>query len=369
MPSRIYTIERTDPISKRTTLVERKHQVWYHSPRVNGRLRLRANPSTRQNARLVTRRTYGNKTAADAIVPGTPGRSSFTGEIIAAQNRLKSESYARLRGRLYKGSAALGVTIGSYKQSRDMIVTRYRQMSLQLDRKERDALRVFRMRKGRRQTLALDKLGGQYLEMVFGWQPLLADVHAAARTVVNLRPQTFWVRGTAESFADWKKERYKPTAYRRQTVMASGTLRVSRCMRVEVSNPNTWLRERAGLNNPAAVAWDLVPWSFVVNMFANTGQLVNSITDFAGLTFSDGSLVVADDLITSEVAMQASPTGSYGGYVAHQESHKQVSLDAVERPPLVFRVPEANWELAAIAASLFFQKFSRVSRLVNFHLK
>lgn len=367
MPQRIYERTYTNPESGRKVVHLKVHQVWYNSPHVKGKLALRANPSTRQNARLVNRSTFGPIRGADSIVVGTDSRSRFTGQMSRVYASLLSETYGRLRGRLYKGSAALGVTMASYKQSQEMIVSRYRQMTLQADSFERRALSLTRMRKGRKRALALDKLASQYLEMVFGWQPLLADVHAACRTVIHQRPASHWVSANASTYVEWVLKDSISAAYLNKTT-CSGILRVNRTTLVTISNPNAWLRERAGLNNPLAVAWDLVPMSFVVNMFVNTGQLVNSITDFAGLTFTNGSTTQADDLSFDQTAvMAASPP--YGGTSSFITSYKHVTLGAVDRPPIVFKLPQVNWELAAIAASLFMQKFRSVDRLVNFTLK
>lgn len=142
-------------------------------------------------------------------------------------------------------------------------------------------------------------------------------------------------------------------------------MRVSRSATVEISNPNGWLRERAGLNNPAAVAWDLVPWSFVVNMFVNTGQLVNSITDFVGLSFPSSSITTRYDLnYRTHISGRISPKVYGSGSADFRYDFKMRQLGGVARPPVVFKVPDLNWGLAAIAASLFAQKFSAANSLL-----
>lgn len=365
MPSRLSTRTMVRP-SGRVVVLETVNMTWTTSPRVNGKLKLVANPHSRQNSKNLSYTTFGRAASADAILAGGYLINDYTAAINSAFGPLEAETYARLRGKLYKGSAALGVTIASWKQSREMIVNRYRQMSLQSDRFERYANSVFRIdRKSRERKLALDKLADQYLEMVFGWRPLLGDIHAACKTVIDTAPQARWVSASARNyFSQQKVVSNTATLYDKRE--CSGVVRVNRTALVEVSNPNSWLQERAGLQNPAAVAWDLVPWSFVVNMFVNTGQLVNSVTDFTGLTFKNGSTTKAYVLTARQTAYnpkgQPSP---YGGQSAFQYDTKIRSVGAVARPPLVTKLPDVNWELAAIAASLFLQKFRRVSSLVN----
>ncbi len=54
--------------------------------------------------------------------------------------------------------------------------------------------------------------------------------------------------------------------------------------RVRVDNPNLFLASRLGLTNPAAVAWELVPYSFVVDWFVNVGDYLNQFSEFHGVT-------------------------------------------------------------------------------------
>lgn len=364
MPSRLYT--KKLQVGPRSVLLESKNEVWYHSPRINGKLMLRSNQHSRQNWRLVARRTFGNDSAAQAIVDGSPGYIYFNAAINRVWSRLEAETYSRLRSRLYKGSAALGVTLGEWRSSREMITSRYRQMTLQASSFEQHARRVLFLR-GRRKRIALDKLGGQYLEMVFGWKPMLTDIYAACRTVVDDRPASFWVRARAQTYFEESKVTTGYPTYQKRS--CAGTVRHARVTRVEVTNPNTWLRERAGLNNPAAVAWDLVPWSWVINLFSNVGSLVNSITDFAGLSFPDGVTIKAYELNIDQVVSQDYVSGPYGGSVSYHGSTKLATLGAVSRPPLILRLPNVDWDLAAIAASVFLVQFRKVDRLVNLTFK
>jgi hypothetical protein len=56
---------------------------------------------------------------------------------------------------------------------------------------------------------------------------------------------------------------------------------------VQVTNPNMFLANQLGFLNPALVAWELVPFSFVVDWFVNVGAVISSMTDFMGCTLKD----------------------------------------------------------------------------------
>jgi hypothetical protein len=48
-----------------------------------------------------------------------------------------------------------------------------------------------------------------------------------------------------------------------------------------------YLLSQLGLANPAAVAWELVPFSFVVDWFTDAGTFINSFTDFLGCSVTN----------------------------------------------------------------------------------
>lgn len=53
---------------------------------------------------------------------------------------------------------------------------------------------------------------------------------------------------------------------------------------VSISDPILYRTNQLGLVNPAAVAWELVPFSFLVDWFIGVGSWLNGLTDFVGLS-------------------------------------------------------------------------------------
>ena len=54
-----------------------------------------------------------------------------------------------------------------------------------------------------------------------------------------------------------------------------------------ITNPNLLLANRLGLVNPLSVAWELVPFSFVVDWFSGVGNVLDGYTDLLGLSVVD----------------------------------------------------------------------------------
>lgn len=261
---------------------------------------------------------------------------------------LYNRAYSSFRGKLYDGSSALGVTLGTYKESRQMIVDRFNSLNLHADEA------AARIATARNKKKALASL---HLEIVFGWAPLLSDIHAVTTTVIGKDPLLGMatVKGVAKSFHSDTPFSYATTKV--TNCKFSGSYEVEIGSRVRVSNPNLWLAERAGLLNPASVVWDLVPWSFVINMFMNTGQLVNSLTDFCGLTFENQYVQYK---YRGRCTYQCGVTT-----VARIEKGKHRSIGTIPSPTFMLKMPNASMELAAIAGSLFTQKAAALGRLIK----
>jgi len=126
--------------------------------------------------------------------------------------------------------------------------------------------------------------GGAQLEKSFGWVPLMSDIYKAARILDRpIRPKT--VRGRADGGHNYNSVFYQ-FGYPTKT-KAEGTAKVQLIADVSVNNPNLAMCNHLGLVNPLSVAWELVPWSFAVDWFANVGQMLATFSDFVGLNLQN----------------------------------------------------------------------------------
>lgn len=132
-----------------------------------------------------------------------------------------------------------------------------------------------------------------FLEVHFGWQPLIHDIYSGMKILTNQPPPaTVKVRARAE-----------PVKYRRNDYVSRGYSfvdifrQVGVQMIANVSLDSQTLLGRGGLHmlnqfgilNPAAFLWEVIPFSFVVDWLANVGQVLGSLADFAGLTLSNAA--------------------------------------------------------------------------------
>ena len=332
----------------------RQAYTWNHSPKVKGKLMLRGNGVMRNISKITSYRLAGP--SSWQYMPRTTNAQGYVTP--AEWAALETASYARLRGKLYKGSAALGVTIGSYKESREMISARYRDVH----NKTEAAARILQRIPSGVSRKNMAQIGGVYLEYLFGVVPLYEDILAATTTVCQLADRLDFVRAGSRAYLD-KVEKYSSPLKILSKI--SGEYRVVQAAGVRIGNPNLWLAERAGLLNLGSVAWDLVPWSFVVNWFVNVNTLVQQVTDFVGLQFDN---VTVTRKITSNTYYSASAVHDPmdHSYLTAREVFKSRTVGNLAKPSLQFRLPEVNWDLAAIAASLATQKLAKLQRLSIF---
>lgn len=337
-------------------LVDLQRKRWAVSPRVKGKLILRANAySYRKQTWTFPKKSTGTLMSVGYNAGGSL-RSEFAAQVDSLLRGNYNAAYSKLRGRLYAGNAGLGVGLASVGQSRQMIVKRFQQLEAKVDSS------VLKLTRTSPRHMA-KAVASTHLEIIFGWTPLLADIHAAATSVIQQADVYEFVTGAHQSSDRMGYMGDGPPF----AVFVNGSISTSTRIstKVKVINPNRWLQERAGLLNPVAVAWDVVPWSFVVNMFVNTGSLVNSITDFAGLQFTDGSITDTARIKKTTFAKPVPDPKKQSGQCDTAEIWKDRRLFTVPPPPtLEFKIPKASWELAAMAASLFVQKFVKLSRLL-----
>lgn len=339
------------------------------SPRVNGKLKLQSNAYTKQTRKMTSASSFGGGADATGIGEVHATSDPRLARTFAFAN---NEALARFKGRIRKGSASLGVTAASYRQTRDMIIDRSQRAISDLDRLLYQAERLQvdhkRRRRGYRRAGPRLKLADAYLEVVFGWKPLLQDIHASMKTCVQqaIPPETVSGRSTqGVSAADYVKVVNNGLMNSWKT---GGTVSVCIGSMVQINNPNLWLANRMGLINPAVVAWDLVPWSFVVNMFANVSTILSAMTDMVGLQFGNQSTTTTWTLHGVTTSFTGYPLNHpfFGGSVNSCEHvMKSRSVGTIPSPLLVTRVPDMDMGLAAIAVSLLVQKATRLGRLLS----
>lgn len=133
------------------------------------------------------------------------------------------------------------------------------------------------------------KLHKSWLEYKYGWIPLLMDVKNGAEFFAQQhlgRPVRFVVSATEEVVASYgyteDLSSFKPGSSRVRYTTISCKAKVK--IWCELSNPHLSAVQQLGLTNPALVAWELVPFSFVFDWFISVGDYLQALSAFHGVT-------------------------------------------------------------------------------------
>jgi hypothetical protein len=120
---------------------------------------------------------------------------------------------------------------------------------------------------------------GLWLEYWMGWAPLASDIHNSLVVVTS-----------SDAWDEWMSIVGRSSQLIVHEVAAGGTGWVSgrgrayalQATEVRLTNPNAALADRLGVLNPLQIAWEIIPFSFMVDWIVNIGSVVASLSSFAG---------------------------------------------------------------------------------------
>lgn len=200
------------------------------------------------------------------LVQAFAERQQTTSMIATAVTNLNS-SYRHLRrGDLVSAGRVFGLTIGA------RAAKRYRAHHGRIKSKD-----------------DIDQmLSSGVLQIQYGIKPLLNDIVGSYELMLDKQtvPVTETTRSTGKCVVDlgWSQKVDSFTATRK------GIVDVSVQYGVTYAAKNVLLQTagQVGLTNPALIAWELLPWSFVIDWFIPIGNAISSVDATTGMEFLSG---------------------------------------------------------------------------------
>lgn len=168
------------------------------------------------------------------------------------------------------------------------------------------AARELGLSKPPRKVRRSKRFADNFLEYHFGWEPLVKDIGGAIDLLQKPYPlgkvfgKGYGRREYPDIFTSGGVRYFDRVNYDSGVLIAA---------HIRISNPNLFLANQLGFANPLSVAWELVPFSFVVDWFVNVGQILGSFTDFAGVTIENAS--VSRFQKTSKLRRYSAPWGYF----------------------------------------------------------
>ena len=126
----------------------------------------------------------------------------------------------------------------------------------------------------------------RWLELQYGWLPLLGDIHALGNEI--FRTPVFQVRTTRlqnfEGFQVFKRYSDGGTLVDEYSTPFKTLRRMTFVTQFRIDSATVTTLDNLGVLNPTLVAWEAVPFSFIVDWFLPIGDWLGSLTDLQGIT-------------------------------------------------------------------------------------
>lgn len=164
------------------------------------------------------------------------------------------------------------------------------------------------------------KAADLYLEYVYGWKPLVSDIYGIVQLLRQYsggnKPVIIHGHGTFNSPGGGYFQA-PPNANGFQTSASIKEDMKAKCdlyARIDPQYLAFRVLNQLGLLNPASIAWEVTPWSFVVDWLIPIGPTLSAFSAPVGLTFISGTISTRSSrVVTGEYHVRVAtdpPTGN-----------------------------------------------------------
>lgn len=145
-----------------------------------------------------------------------------------------------------------------------------------------------------------------YLQYKYGWKPLMSDIHGLTSLLKEQLKPALILKSYGKS---GKEGLWWPSGWDYSNE-GSGTRQAKCTLYAMPDGTYSRLGDRLGLSNPLSLAWEIVPFSFVVDWFIPVGSTLDGFLAPAGLTFISGSCT--QQVTCENVTTRQPPSGLFG---------------------------------------------------------
>lgn len=230
--------------------------------------------------------------------PGPSGALSKFSQDAAFPQGMKNEARTKALLRLADAKAGIGEDLATFRQTLGMIHSPASALAGSLRAAHADkSLRPLLTRTLRdiRREGPLKTAARKYLEYVYGWKPLVEDIHGIMTLMKaqGQRPLLLHGSGSSKVRGPTKVGTFNDVSNKCINTVGPCVEDVrARCEiwgRIDPNHAGLRALNQLGLLNPLSLSWELVPWSFVIDWFCPIGPVLQALTAPAGLSFVAGS--------------------------------------------------------------------------------
>jgi hypothetical protein len=250
--------------------------------------------------------------------------SASTGEYAAAVSAATSKAISRLADRAKNQSVNLAQFIAERKQTAKLFAETVVRVA-----KAVRSLKQGQVTSAWRSLFppSSKQLANDFLAWQFGVKPLISDIEGAAK-MLAVGPPKLEFDIIVKKRVDFEPEHATENQLRpipvKSILSSNGYVEVTYKFRVRCQIPALKNLSSLGFGNLASLAWELTPWSFVIDWALPIGNYINSLDSFDGLEVLYGHKTVFSRKNTSI-------SRDYGGYVdGYEYDAKSVSRSFVQ---------------------------------------
>jgi hypothetical protein len=196
-----------------------------------------------------------------------------------------------------------------------------------------------------------------WIELQYGWKPLIAEAQGAGESLAKLALDRRTATAEAKKSVSLSHERVLEEnikdSYRKcdTKIDCKGSV----IYRVDPGWAH-WL-SGIGLTNPLSPAWELTPWSFIIDWFIPVGDTIAALDAVLGATFVTGSrtIHITRDISTMEIYSRSGYSGFSVLTRREIEIVRTPFFDFPGVPMMQFKSP-LSWAHAANALALAVQR-------------
>lgn len=258
-----------------------------------------------QSAPAVTFDTYQRQSGVrylasrNSFFDGLNTNLRLAPSIPAAGNLLQRAEVSAL-SKLKSQKVNFGVAFGEYKETAELVSSVATRIAKTVrafrDKRPSDWGNVVKHQLGKAAGPRPGSRGSgipkSWLELQYGWNPMMQDVNGACEQLSSSysgHPYRVTCKGGAKRQLRGQRWGQVNKQYAGVRIQMSGTQYAFVRLDYELSSPALAVFSSLGLTNPLEIAWELVPYSFVVDWFLPVGSWLSSLDADFGWRFLGGS--------------------------------------------------------------------------------
>lgn len=173
-------------------------------------------------------------------------------------------------------------------------------------------------------------IGNAWLERQYGWKPLLNDVYGLAEQFGQYASREVVSKAQSRRTARFEESSKTFNAATGRTITTTKRTKLTIKYGAEFSTSSALHSvAQLGLTNPALIAWELTPFSFVVDWFLPVGNYVSSLDATLGLDFQKGfATTYEESVVDTEISYKLSSLNN--GVVMETIGYRRMSKKSVD---------------------------------------